>query len=74
MRDLNPSMLLRLRVSSLRDLKRKSLGLSRVTGEKRSAGNITNQTELPKKRRVSKDGATKNKILAEVVYQPCQKQ
>ena len=37
MRDLNPSMLLRLRVSSLRDLKRKSLGLSRVTGEKRKS-------------------------------------
>ena len=49
------------------------MGMAEVLGEKRSAGNITNQTELPKKRRVSKDGATKNKILAEAGYQPCQK-
>ena len=50
------------------------VGMAEVLGEKRSAGNITNQTELPRKRKVSKDGATKNKILAEAVYQPCQKQ
>ena len=49
------------------------VGMAEVLGEKRSAGNITNQTELPKKGRVSKDGATKNKILAEAVYQLCQK-
>ena len=50
------------------------VGIAEALGEKRSAGNLFNQTELPKKRRVSQDGATKNKILAEVVYQPCQKQ
>ena len=49
------------------------VGMAEVLGEKRSAGNITNQTKLPKNRRVSKDGATKNKILAEAVYQLCQK-
>ena len=50
------------------------VGMAEVLGEKRSVGSITNQTELPKIRRVSKDGATKNKILAEAVYQPFQKQ
>ena len=44
------------------------VGMAEVLGEKRSVGSITNQTELPKIRRVSKDGATKNKILAEPVY------
>ena len=41
-------------------------------GEKRSAGSTT-QTELPKKRRISQGGVTKNKILAKAGYQPCQK-
>ena len=44
------------------------VGMVEVLGEKRSASNITNQTKLPKKRRVSKDGETKNKILVEAVY------
>ena len=44
------------------------VGMAEVLGEKRSASNITNQTKLPKKRRVLKDGETKNKILVEAVY------
>ena len=57
----------RIRVAS-------DMGMVEIVGEKRSAGNTTNQTELPKKRRVSQGDATKNKILAEVGYQPCQNQ
>ena len=48
--------------------------MSEVVGGKRSLGSDSNQTELPKKRRVSQGGATKNKILAEAGSQPCQKQ
>ena len=50
------------------------VSMAEIVGEKRSAENISNQIELPKKRRVSQGGATKNKILAEAGYQPCQKQ
>ena len=49
-------------------------GMSEAVGGKRSIGSETNQTELPKKRRVSQGDATKNKILAEAGNQPCQKQ
>ena len=44
------------------------VGMAKIVGEKRSAENTTNQTELPKKRRVYHGGATKNKILAEAGY------
>ena len=40
---------------------------------KRKAESRNNHSELPKKRRVSQGGETKNKILAEAGYQPCQK-
>ena len=43
-------------------------------GGERSIGSETNQTELPKKRKVSQGGATKNKLLVEVGNRPCQKQ
>ena len=49
-------------------------GMSEAVGGKRSIGSETNQTELPKKRRVSQGDATKNKISAEAGNQPCQKQ
>ena len=49
-------------------------GMSEAVGGKRSIGSETNQTELPKKRRVSQGDATKNKILAEASNQPYQKQ
>ena len=42
--------------------------MSNVVGEKRNAGRLASQTKLPKKRRVSQGGATKNKILAEAGY------
>ena len=42
--------------------------MSNVVGEKRNAGRSASPTELPKKRRVSQGGATKNKILAEAGY------
>ena len=50
------------------------IGMYEVVGGKRSGDREINQTELQKKRRVSQGGATKNKILAEVGNQPCQKQ
>ena len=49
-------------------------GMSEAVGGKRSIGSETNQTELPRKRRVSQGGATKNKLLVEVGNRPCQKQ
>ena len=49
------------------------IGMYEAMGGKRSGDRKTNQTELPKKRKVSKGGATKNKILAEAGNQPCQK-
>lgn len=49
-------------------------GMSEAVGGKRSVGRETNQTELPKKRRVSQGGAIKNKILAKAGYLPYQKQ
>ena len=45
-------------------------GMSEAVGGKRSIGSETNQTELPRKRRVSQGGVTKNKILAKVGNQP----
>ena len=47
------------------------VGMAEILGEKRSTEITINQTELPKKRRVSQGGATENKILAEAGYQPC---
>ena len=45
------------------------VGMAEILGEKRrSAENTINQIELPKKRRVSQEDATKNKILAEAGY------
>ena len=48
--------------------------MSKAMGEKRKQGSTASQTKLPKKRRVSQGDATKNKILTEASYQPCQKQ
>ena len=45
-------------------------GMCEALGGKRSIGSETNQTELPRKRRVSQGGVTKNKILAKVGNQP----
>ena len=50
------------------------IGMYEAVGGKRSGDRKTNQTELPKKRKVSQGGAAKNKILAEAGNQPCQKQ
>ena len=50
------------------------IGMYEAVGGKRNGDWEINQTELPKKRRVSQGGATKNKILAEAGNQPCQKQ
>ena len=50
------------------------MSMAKIVGEKRSAGNTTNQTKLPKKKKGFPGGATKNKILAEAGNQPCQKQ
>ena len=57
------------RVGAIEDI-----GMYKAVGGKRSGDREINQTELQKKRRVSQGGATKNKILAEVGNQPCQKQ
>ena len=48
--------------------------MTEAVGEKRSARSIATQAELPKKRRVSQGGRTKNQILAEAGDQPRQKQ
>ena len=48
--------------------------MSEAVGGKRRLGSDSNQTELPKKRRVLQGGVTKNKILTEADNQPCQKQ
>ena len=50
------------------------IGMYEAVGEKRNGDWEINQTELPKKRRVSQGGATKKKILAEAGNQPSQKQ
>ena len=48
--------------------------MSEAVGGKRSLGNDSNQTVLPKKkRRVSQGGTIKNKILIEAGNQFCQK-
>ena len=47
------------------------VSMAEIVEGKRKAENTNNHFELPKKRRVSQGGATKNKILAEVGYQPC---
>ena len=46
------------------------VSMAEIVGGKRSAENTTNLSELPKIRRISQRSATKNKILAEVGYQP----
>ena len=48
--------------------------MAKAVGEKGSARSITTQAKLPKKRRVSRGGGTKNEILAEAGDQPRQKQ
>ena len=50
------------------------IGMSDAVGGGGNGDKETNQTESPKKKRVSQGGATKNKILAEAGNQPYQKQ
>ena len=52
----------------------KDIGMYEAVRGKRSGDRESNQIELPKRRKVSYGGATKNKILAEAGNQPCQKQ